>query len=192
MTFKRLLRLNIMSVGGVGVAVVLVAGLVYLATVHRTFKLPAADTAAVVTPQGSVLDLTPIGVQIPLTSAVSDAVYAPFPITENDGSHAYGVSSVSLIKASSSKGCSAAYGPLGLIISTTTPPVVPAAGNSTTQLTPDNKTLFKIGTTYYRYVPPMDISCSGDGIETSTVESQQAALATSFTSIKADNTASTQ
>jgi hypothetical protein len=191
MAAKRLRKLSSISLGGAGVAIVLAAGLVYSAN-HRAFKLPAIDTAAVVTPSGSVLDFSAIGVQIPLNSSVSDAVYAPFPITKNDGSHAYGVSSVSLIKANSSltSGCSAANGPLGLVIATTSQPVAPD-GMSTTPVSVDNKTLFKIGSTYYRYVPPMDMACTGGGITVSAVEATQQAFETSFTSIKADSTAST-
>lgn len=166
--------------------VLIVAASLYVGLVPTEHKLPAIDTAATVTPQGTYLDFTKIGVKVTLGSSVDDAVYAPFNVPSTDGSQVFGISSQSLIDDSNSNSCAAAMGPLGIVIATTNPTVVTGPA-STTQLTPDNKTVFKIDSTYYRYVPPQDYGCNGGNVTSNQVQAAQNAFAQSFASLQSDS-----
>lgn len=190
MAFSNRLKVSRVSFPIVIVAVLVVAAGVYVAiSKMNRHKLPAIDTAATVTPQGSYLDFTAIGIKIPLTTAVNDAVYAPFQIAGQNGDKVYGISSQTLIDTGNYS-CAAAVGPLGLVIATTNPTVVTGA-NSTTQLTVDNKTVFKIGNTYYRYVPPQSLGCVAGSVTDNKTATAQTAFAQSFTSLQADSSITT-
>lgn len=146
----------------------------------------ALATAAVVTPQGTYLDVKEIGVHILLNGSIPDAVYAPFDVAPTDGSQVYGISAQSLISQDAKGYCSAASGALGLIIATTNPTVVTGAHTSS-QLVPDNKTIFKYGSTYVRYVPPQNYGCAVGQITTAAVAGKQAAFAQAFATLQPDN-----
>ena len=192
MTARKYLTAAITGTSFLGIAIVLVAWVFTHSHQPRyTLKnLPAADTAAVTTAQGSYLDLSKLGVELPLSSSISDAVYAPFNVS-TDGAQSYGISTLSLMNASSDPGCQPAAGPLGIIVVTTAAPDTLTPTGAVAQLAPDNKTLFKFGSTYYHYVPPQNDACIGGSASTTTVNSEQTALAQSFTSLAADSSTAT-
>src|SRR5690242_9404046 len=82
----------------------------------RTAAAAIRNTSAVVPAPGTSLDLKALGAHLLLGDAIKDAVYAPFEIASTDGSIAFGISAQSLMNQGNY--CSAASGPLGLIIAT--------------------------------------------------------------------------
>jgi hypothetical protein len=160
---------------------------------HATPKTTDAKASAQVTekllgkgrpPKGNYLDFREIGVKLLLNSSISNATYAPFNVVSTDGSRSFGISTKSIIENAGNKACTAAFGPLGLVIATTNPTV--SAGASTTPLIVNHKTVFKFGDTYYEYVPPQGIGCSGGKVSLSQVEVDQSAFAQSFVSLELD------
>src|SRR5258707_1995040 len=105
-------------------ALVLVSGGVAVYRGHTAHALPAIDTAEVVTASGSALNFTSFGVEVPLASSVSDAVYAPYYSPSSDGATVYGISTQALEgDGNASSPCTASHGPLGVIRVTTTAPL---------------------------------------------------------------------
>lgn len=139
------------------------------------------------TTQGTYLDLTQEGVKFLLTDSVSDAVYAPY-VSPVPGSAVYGLSTQKLQNAGGKGDCTAAYGPLGTISVSTTPPKSTLGPNpgDTPAMTPDNKTVFLIGGKYYHYEPPQDTGMCNSFSDAETATYQQA-IAQSFMSLQADN-----
>lgn len=143
----------------------------------------ALGVPATKTTEGSFLRLHEIGVEIPLYDLIADAVYAPFSVPSTDGSKVFGVSSESIISSRGNDACNPDEGPLGLIIATSDPVVV-TGPDTVERLTPDNKTVFKFDTTYYRYVPPQELACEGGAVARDKVQTSQRALAESFTKLR--------
>jgi hypothetical protein len=147
------------------------------------------ETKSTITPQGAVLDFKEIGIQLPLDSVVTNAVYAPYYTPSPDGAKVYGISTQELESVgSANSACSASRGPLGIIRATTTAPMKLVPPNGEAPMTPDNKTLFKIGTSYFQYVAPQEFGCTDSGKVTETdMQTAQTAVAQSFTSLQQDN-----
>ncbi len=141
-------------------------------------------TTATGSSQVKYLDIKEIGVRIPLDSSTADVVYAPFDAAS--GAPAFGISAQSLVDQSGSNNCSAASGPLGLVVATTNPTIVTGA-HSTSQLTPDNKTVFKFGRVYVRYIPPQNDGCSSGHVTHDLVQSRQEAFALAFAKLRRDS-----
>jgi hypothetical protein len=154
-----------------------------------------AETAAIdqttkstLTPQGAYLDLAQAGVKIALNKSVNDAVYESSSNPPSGGS-AFGISSQSIMQADNGNvECSAAHGPLGTISITSTPPMELVPPNGEKPMTPDNKTLFKVGNKYYQYIAPQEfINCGS--VSSTQVEAAQQAVAQSFVSLQSDTSA---
>jgi hypothetical protein len=146
----------------------------------------SAGTAATVTPQGTYLDFKDVGVKMLLSSSVSDAVYAPYHNPNSEGATVYGISTQSIINASSDVGCTAASGPLGIVSVNSTAPKQLDGSGGFKQLTPDNKTLFLIGGKYYQYMAPQNIGCSGGQVTDAQIQAAQKAFEQSFASLQPD------
>lgn len=176
--------------------IVMLAALVIVAIIgftgwiiyERTSSSGMANHVATTTepPQVKYLDIKEIGVRIPLDSSTADVVYAPFDAAS--GPPAFGISAQSLVDRSGGSRCLAASGVLGLVIATTNPTVITGA-HSTSQLIPDNKTVFKFGQTYIRYVPPQNDGCSNGNVTHDMVQSRQEAFAQAFAKLQRDGQA---
>jgi len=191
------------------VAIFVISGSGYLVYKAHTKKSPLSTTSSssgatgqdnsittnqggqsTVNQQGTILDLKEAGVELTLSSSVSDATYAAYYSPSTDGATVYGFSTKTLQNAANaSDSCSASHGALGIIRVTSTVPEGFVPPNSDAPLTPDNKTLFKIGNSYYQYVAPQNLGCTGSGITPSTVQTDQTAIAQSFVSLQSDSTA---
>jgi len=197
-------RSNQTGFGIIGIAIAVVAVVVLSGTgyvAYKAHKKPTSDvsttgsnstgsaqttttntsTAATITPQGTYLDLTQVGVKFLLSSSVSDAVYAPYYAPSSDGATVFGISTQSVTSASTASSCSASHGLLGVISVTTTAPMKLVPPNGEAPMTPDNKTLFLIGNKYYQYIAPQ-ITTDQQAVEQSfaTLQSDSRQLAQSI------------
>ncbi len=184
---------------GFGIAVIIVAVLVLAGLgligyrLYGAYNKPVAKTtttssqagstqtnntgSASTSDQATYLDIKELGIKIKLNSQISDAIYSIVPTT--DGSKGAGISAQSLVDKSTD--CNSA---LGLIEETTTAPTL-VSGQ---QATPDNKSLFKLGDTYYWYRPPQNQGCLTTAqADVALISSKLNAFEQAFTTVQLDN-----
>jgi len=126
------------------------------------------------------LNIKELGVKIKLSDEIKDAVYSVVPTS--DGSKGVGISAQSLVDKSSE--CSPSNFTLGLIEAMSTAPT----SVSGQPASPDNKTLFKLGDTYYWYRPPQNQTCLTDNqADINMVANKLDAFKQAFSTIQLDN-----